>query len=112
MKYFSTVFAKLRPVQAAVSFALAAALFFTAAYPAWAAKSSPSEGITVLEKIEQKSQDAIDDPALSLKDAAKRSEKGFNEIQGDADRNKMLRSKGSESPAMKKVEKALGGKKR
>ena len=76
--------------------------------PALAAKSSSlTKGTVQLDKIEQKTQEAIDSPTTSLKEIEKKGEGGFNEIQGSADREKMIRSKGTELPIVKQTEKAL-----
>ena len=108
MKYFSIVFSHLRPVRVLLSIVFSILLIFSSSFPALAAKSSPlTKGTVQLDKIEQKTQEAIDSPTTSLKEIEKKGEGGINEIQGSADRDKMIRSKGTELPIVKQTEKAL-----
>lgn len=53
------------------------------------AKSDSTEGTVQLDKIEQNTEKAIDRPATSLKTIEERSKGALNEVQGNADRNKM-----------------------
>ena len=87
-------------------------VIFSNSVPALAAKaSSLTKGTVQLDKIEQKTQEAIDSPITSLeanqKDIQKKDDGGLNLIQGSADRGKMIRSKGTELPIVKQTEKAL-----
>lgn len=108
MKNFSMLFSHLRPVRVLLSVVLSIILIFSSSVPALAAKSSsPTKGTVQLDKIEQKTQEAIDSPTTSLKEIEKKGEGGINEIQGRADRGKMIRSKGTELPIVKQTEKAL-----
>jgi hypothetical protein len=107
MKYLSTLLLNLRPMQILMAILLSVTLFFTGANSILAARSHPTEGTVQLDKIEQKTQKAIDSPATSLESIQKRSEGGFNEIQGTADRGKMIRSDESPLPAIEDAQKAL-----
>ena len=108
MKNFSMLFSHLRPVRVLLSVVLSIILIFSSSVPALAAKSSsPTKGTVQLDKIEQKTQEAIDSPTTSLKEIEKKGEGGINEIQGRADHGKMIRSKGTELPIVKQTEKAL-----
>ena len=108
MKYLSIMFSHLRPVRVLLSIVFSILLIFASSAPALAAKSSPlTKGTVQLDKIEQKTQEAIDSPTTSLKEIEKKGDGGINEIQGRADSNKMIRSKGTELPIAKQTEKAL-----
>jgi hypothetical protein len=108
MKYLSIMFSQLRPIRVLLSIVFSILLIFSSSVPALAAKSSPlTKGTVQLDKIEQKTQEAIDSPTTSLKEIEKKGDGGINEIQGRADSNKMIRSKGRELPVVKQTEKAL-----
>jgi len=108
MKYLSIMFSHLRPIHVLFSIVLSIILIFSNSGLALAAKSSSlTKGTVQLDKIEQKTQEAIDSPTTSLKEIEKKGEGGINEIQGTADRDKMIRSKGTELPIVKQTEKAL-----
>ncbi len=70
-------------------------LFFSSALPAAALGSSPSsptDGEQHLNEIQRKTEQAVIDPPMNLKEIQKRSQArkgGINEIQGAADINKM-----------------------
>jgi hypothetical protein len=108
MKYLAILFSHLRPVRILFSIFFSILLIFSSSVPALAAKTSAlTKGTVQLDKIEQKTQEAIDSPTTSLKEIEKKGKGGINEIQGSADREKMIRSKGTELPVVKQTEKAL-----
>ena len=107
MKYISALFAHFRPVAMLLSTLLVTVLFFTSGFPALAAKSMPTKGTVQLNKIEAKTQEAIDSPAMMACEIAERAKGGLNEVQGSADRNKMYRSNDKEIPAVKQAKKAI-----
>ncbi|PZV25023.1 MAG: hypothetical protein DCF12_16450 [Snowella sp.] len=108
MKNPTKFFSQLRPLRVLLSIFFAVILIFSNSVPALAAKtSSLTKGTVQLDKIEQKTQEAIDSPTTSLKEIEKKGEGGINEIQGTADREKMIRSKDTEPPIVKQAEKAL-----
>ena len=110
MKYISTMLSHLRPMQMCMSILLIAVMFFASGcnaesaknatakavqtentkrgYPP-VAKSDSTKGTVQLDKIEQNTEKAIDKPATSLKTIEERSKGALNEVQGNADRNKM-----------------------
>jgi hypothetical protein len=110
MKYISTLLSHLRPMQMFMSVLLVAVMFFASGcngesakdasakavqienikrgYPP-VAKSDSTAGTVQLDKIEQNTEKAIDKPAMSLKKIEERSKGALNEVQGNADRNKM-----------------------
>jgi hypothetical protein len=114
MKYISTLLANIRPVKMFISILLTAIMVFSSGctgasakdaktvqienikrgYPP-IAKSDSTKGTVQLDKIEQNTERAIDEPATSLKTIEERSKGALNEVQGNADQNKMNRSNGS-----------------
>jgi ABC-type uncharacterized transport system auxiliary subunit len=114
MKYISTLLSNIRPVRMFMSILLTAVMVFASGctgasakdtktvqienikrgYPP-IAKSDPKKGTVQLDKIEQNTERAIDEPATSLKTIEERSNGALNEVQGAADRNKMNRSNNS-----------------
>jgi hypothetical protein len=108
MKNLTKFFSHLRPVRVLLSIFFSVILIFSSSFPALAAKSSSlTKGTVKLDKIEQKTQEAIDSPTTSLKEIEKKGKGGINEIQGSADREKMISSKSTELPIVKQTEKAL-----
>jgi hypothetical protein len=88
------------------------AILFLGNLSALAVQSAPTEGPAQLDEIFQKTEKAMDDPAMSLKEIEERSKNGLNEVQGDANRDKMIRSENSEIPAAKTFEKAVSKNKK
>lgn len=107
MKYISALLAHFRPAAILLSTLLVTVLFFASASSAFASKSMLTKGTTQLNKIEAKTQEAIDSPAMTAQEIAERSKGGLNEVQGSADRNKMYRSRDTELPVVKQAEKAI-----
>ena len=106
MKYIAKLVSHLCPIRTLLTILLSALLFFGSHSSALADKSPP-EGTVQLDKIEQKTREAIDSPAGSMKAIEKRTEGGLNEIQGTADRDKMIHSNDTQLPAVKQAEKAI-----
>jgi hypothetical protein len=107
MKYISALFAHFRPVAMLFSTVLVTVLFFSSGLSALAAQSMLTKGTVQLNKIEAKTQEAIDSPAMTAGEIAERAKGGLNEVQGSADRNKMYRSSDEELPVVKQAEKAI-----
>lgn len=106
MKRISEWLSSIRPFRLALSGILCAVLFFAGGCSSLAAKMTPAnsdEGTAQLDDIGIKSQQAIDNPQGVTKSA----KRGINEVQGSANRDKMIRSNQSESPAVQKVEEVL-----
>ena len=132
MKYISTLLSNLRPVKMLASLLLTVVLVFasgcsgeakTGANPEtvqldknikrtlpMSSKSADTKGIVQLDEIEEKSKEALANPATSLKTIEERSQGALNEVQGDAaDRDKMYRSneRNPKLPVVKQAEKTL-----
>jgi hypothetical protein len=110
MKLIANVISAIRPVRFLFTALICTILFFASVTPAQAAylpKSKPTDGTTQLNKIDDKAQQEIDNPAMNLEEVEKRAQNGLNEVQGSADKNKMYTAKSSEPAVGKKIEKAL-----
>jgi len=107
MRQFLAFLSRLFPLQMLLSALLLVTLFFASALPALAAKSAPDEGTVQLDEITQKTEDAAKTPAMSLNPIDESAEGGPNEIQGKADRDKMIQSKDTELPVIKEAKKVL-----
>ena len=111
MKLITKILSAIRPVKFLFTALICTILFVTTIAPAQAgmmsSKSKPTDGTTQLNKIDQKAQQEIDNPAMNLEEIEKRSQNGLNEVQGSADKNKMYTWNSSEPAIGKKIEKAL-----
>jgi hypothetical protein len=65
-------------------------LFISNAFPAQAATSSPRDGEANLNEIQRKTDDVGYSDPQGLDEVIKESQKGLNEVQGDADKDKMI----------------------
>jgi hypothetical protein len=108
MKHASPLQPHQRLVQMLLSTLLVTMIFLANALPVIAGSSDPTQGTVQLDKIQEKTQAAIDSPATDLKTIEERSKGGLNEVQGSADYEKMIDSEDTELPVVEKVEKALG----
>jgi hypothetical protein len=108
MNYLSALLTNIRPVRMLMSIVLSAILVFASSFPALAGKSPTTKGVEQLDKIEEKSKEALAQPALSPESIESRSQGALNEVQpGAADRDKMYRSSDTMPPAVKQVEKQI-----
>jgi len=112
MKIIALVSSILRPVRFLIIAFTCTLLFVSNAFPAFALdsyQSNPEEGTTQLLKIQDKTDKIAKSPAPGLKEVQKESNKGLNEVQGDADIDKMKRPENSQSAtsAEEKVESFL-----
>jgi hypothetical protein len=110
MKFITNISSIIHPVRFLVAGLMCALVFLVNITPAQAAnvaKSKPTDGIDRLQKIDDDSYKNIEDPAMSLDEVQKRSQNGLNEIQGDADKDKMYTSKSSKPAVAQDIEKAL-----
>jgi hypothetical protein len=106
----STAWSAIRPARLLLTALVCTVLFFSSMNPAQAdytSKSKPTDGENRLQKIDDKAQESIDQPPMTLKDVEERNKNGLNEIQGSADKNKMYTSKSSKPAVTDKMEKAM-----
>lgn len=77
-----------------------ALLVLSSAFPAFAAKSSPTKGEAQLTDIERKAQETVQEKPLSEGAVEAETNPGENEIQGTADANKMSRPSSGSTPGI------------
>ncbi|MEH1834517.1 MAG: hypothetical protein V7L29_21195 [Nostoc sp.] len=100
MKIIASVLSMLRPVRFLVVAFSCALLLLSSAFPAFAIdsyQSDPTEATTQLLDIQRKTDEAAKEPPAGLEKVEKESNKGLNEVQGDADINKQKRPDNSQS---------------
>ncbi|MEH1908497.1 MAG: hypothetical protein V7L05_26975 [Nostoc sp.] len=100
MKVIASVLSIFRPVRFLVVAFTCALILLSNAFPAFAIdsyQSDPTEGTTQLLDIQRKTDEAAKEPPQGLKQVQKESNKGLNEVQGDADINKQNRPENSQS---------------
>jgi hypothetical protein len=110
MKYLASLLSNIRPVRILVSIFFSAVLLFGSSFPALASQSATTKGVEQLDKIEEKSKEALDSPANSLEEVEQRSQGALNEVQPKAaDRDKMYRTaeRSPKLPVVKQAEKAI-----
>ncbi|MEH2266790.1 hypothetical protein [Nostoc sp.] len=118
MKIIASVLSILSPVRFLVVAFTCALLLLSSAFPAFAIdsyQSDPTEGTTQLLEIQSKTDKAAKEPPAGLKKVQKESNKGLNEVQGDADIDKQKRPENSQSATtaeenIKKVLEKVTGK--
>lgn len=94
MKIFTVALSALRPVRFLVVAFTCALMFLSNAVPAFAIdsyQSSPTEGTTQLLETQKKTDELAKSQPAGLKKVQEESNKGLNEVQGDADIDKMKR---------------------
>ncbi|MBD2512457.1 hypothetical protein H6G91_35510 [Nostoc muscorum FACHB-395] len=99
MKIIASVLSILSPVRFLVVAFTCAILLLSSAFPAFAIdsyQSNPTEGTTQLLDIQRKTDEAAKEPPAGLKKVQKESNKGLNEVQGDADIDKQKRPENSQ----------------
>lgn len=98
MKIFTVVLSILRPVRFLIVALTCALVFLSSAVPALAIgsyQSDPKEATTQLLETQKKTDETAKSAPLGLKKVQEESNKGLNEVQGDADINKMKRPENS-----------------
>ncbi|MEH2236043.1 hypothetical protein [Nostoc sp.] len=99
MKIIASVLSILSPVRFLVVAFTCALLLLSNAFPAFAIdsyQSDPTEGTTQLLDIQRKTDEAAKEPPAGLEKVQKESNKGLNEVQGDADIDKQKRPENSQ----------------
>ncbi|NJL22436.1 MAG: hypothetical protein HC895_19090 [Leptolyngbyaceae cyanobacterium SM1_3_5] len=103
---------KLRPLRFLMAAFVATIVFFTYAFPALAIsapKSDPREGEAPINDIYELSEDALKGGPPGLEATSKPANQGLNEVQADADAEKMVTTEDSKEAvtAQDQVEKVL-----
>ncbi|MEH1864553.1 MAG: hypothetical protein V7K69_05985 [Nostoc sp.] len=99
MKIIASVLSILSPVRFLIVGFTCALLLLSSAFPAFAIdsyQSDSTEGTTQLLDIQRKTDEAAKEPPAGLKKVQKESNKGLNEVQGDADIDKQKRPENSQ----------------
>lgn len=78
-----------RLVRSVVAVCFCALMFVSNAFPAFAVTSSPTKGEDKLLGIEKEAQEVVLKNPMSLEETQEKTSKGPNEVQGDADLDKM-----------------------
>lgn len=78
-----------RLVRSLIAVCFCALMFVSNAFPAFAVTSSPTKGEEKLLGIEKEAQEVVLKNPMSLEETQEKASKGPNEVQGDADLDKM-----------------------
>jgi hypothetical protein len=100
MKIFNFFVTILRPVKLVMLAATCMLLFLSSVSPAFAIssyQSNPQEGTTQLLETQRKTDEVAKSQPLSREKVQEESNKGLNEVQGDADIQKMKNPRNSQS---------------
>ncbi|AHJ26962.1 hypothetical protein PN465_07970 [Nodularia spumigena CS-584] len=100
MKIVDFVLSILRPVRFVVVASACTLLFLSSVSPAFAIssyQSDPQEGPTQLLETQRRTDEVAKSQPLKLKEVQENSNKGLNEVQGDADIDKMKNPENSQS---------------
>ncbi|MEG4487834.1 low temperature-induced protein [Microcoleus sp. D2_18a_B4] len=89
MSFISFNFPAKRLVRTLIAVCFCALMFVSNAFPAFAITSSPTKGEDQLLGIEKESQEVVLKKPMSLEETQEKASKGPNEVQGDADIEKM-----------------------
>lgn len=112
MSFIQNLTSFFRPIRVLTIAVACALLMFSNAFPAFAIssdRSKASDGEVQLDNIYEKSEDALRKGMPNMEEVQEESAKGFNEIQGDADMDKMSRpdNSGQATTAKEQAERAL-----
>lgn len=109
MSFISFNFPAKRLVRTLIAVCFCALMFISNAFPAFAVTSSPTKGEDQLLGIEKESQEVVLKKPMSLEETQEKSSKGPNEVQGDADIEKMKNPSNTNATSFEQqVKKAVG----
>ncbi|GAX34259.1 hypothetical protein [Nodularia sp. NIES-3585] len=100
MKIFDLVLSIFRPVRFVIVASACTLLFLSSVSPAFAIssyQSNPQEGTTQLLETQRRTDEVAKSNPLKLNEVQEKSNKGLNEVQGDADIDKMKNPENSQS---------------
>lgn len=89
MSFITFNFPAKRLVRTLIAVCFCTLLFVSNAFPAFAVTSSPTKGEDKLLGIEKEAQEVVLKNPMSLEETQDKASKGPNEVQGDADLEKM-----------------------
>ncbi len=107
MKKIDFISSLVRPVRFLVVAFTCALLLLTNAFPALAIGTTPSattEATDQLNEIQRKTDEKATEPPLGLEETQAETSQGLNEVQGDADFDKMKRPENSQNATTVKDE--------
>ncbi|MEG4278585.1 low temperature-induced protein [Microcoleus sp. MON1_C1] len=108
MSFISFNFPAKRLVRTLIAVCFCALMFVSNAFPAFAVTSSPTKGEDKLLGIEKESQEIVLKKPMSLEETQEKASKGPNEVQGDADLEKMKNPSNTEATSFEQqVKKAV-----
>lgn len=97
-----------RLIRTLIAVCFCALMFVSNAFPAFAVTSSPTKGEDQLLGIEKESQEIVLKKPMSLEETQDKASKGPNEVQGDADLEKMKNPSNTEATSFEQqVKKAV-----
>ncbi|MEG4503221.1 low temperature-induced protein [Microcoleus sp. F6_B4] len=109
MSFISFNFPAKRLVRTLIAVCFCALMFVSNAFPAFAVTSSPTKGEDKLLGIEKESQEVVQKKPMSLEETQEKASKGPNEVQGDADIDKMKNPSNTSATSFEQqVKKAVG----
>ena len=109
MSFISFNFPVKRLVRTLIAFSFCALMFVSNAFPAFAITSSPTKGEDKLLGIEKEAQKVAGENPMSLEETQEKASKGLNEVQGDADIEKMKNPSNTNATSFEQqVKKAVG----
>ncbi|MBD1812559.1 low temperature-induced protein [Microcoleus vaginatus DQ-U2] len=108
MSFISFNFPAKRVVRTLIAVCFCALMFVSNVFPAFAVTSSPTKGEDKLLGIEKESQEIVLKKPMSLEETQEKASKGPNEVQGDADLEKMKNPSNTEATSFEQqVKKAV-----
>ncbi|MBD1884290.1 low temperature-induced protein [Microcoleus vaginatus] len=108
MSFISFNFPAKRVVRTLIAVCFCALMFVSNVFPAFAVTSSPTKGEDQLLGIEKESQEIVLKKPMSLEETQEKASKGPNEVQGDADLEKMKNPSNTEATSFEQqVKKAV-----
>ena len=97
-----------RLVRSLIAVCFCALMFVSNAFPAFAVTSSLTKGEAQLTGIEKEAQKAVLKDPMSLEETQEKANEGINEVQGDADKDKMKNPSNTKATSFEqKVRKAV-----
>jgi hypothetical protein len=90
MSFISLNLNAKRLVRSLIAVCFCALMFVSNAFPAFAVTSSLTKGEAQLTGIEREAQKAVLKDPMSLEETQEKANEGINEVQGDADSEKMI----------------------
>lgn len=88
-------------IRAVLTLFVCGLLFIAVANPVQAATSKPTDGEANLNRIQEKTDEDARNAPFTIDEITKESQKGLNEVQGAADKDKMISPDETDTPSVK-----------